>query len=45
MYIMNCTRLDIAYSIKKVSRFPSNLSMEHWKKLKGLLIFEVHREL
>ncbi|KAL0288543.1 UNVERIFIED_CONTAM: Retrovirus-related Pol polyprotein from transposon TNT 1-94 [Sesamum calycinum] len=33
MYIMNCTRPDIAYSVNKLSRFTSNPSKDHWKGL------------
>ncbi|XP_073130800.1 uncharacterized protein [Henckelia pumila] len=33
MYITNCTRPDIAYSINKLSRFISNPSHDHWKAL------------
>ncbi|KAL0332983.1 UNVERIFIED_CONTAM: Retrovirus-related Pol polyprotein from transposon TNT 1-94 [Sesamum calycinum] len=33
MYIMNCTRPDIAYAVNKLSRFTSNLSKDHWKGL------------
>ncbi|KAL0298447.1 UNVERIFIED_CONTAM: Retrovirus-related Pol polyprotein from transposon TNT 1-94 [Sesamum radiatum] len=33
MYIMNCTRPDIAYAVNKLSRFTSNLSKDHWKWL------------
>ncbi|KAL0342471.1 UNVERIFIED_CONTAM: Retrovirus-related Pol polyprotein from transposon TNT 1-94 [Sesamum calycinum] len=33
MYIMNCTRPDIAYAVNKLSRFTSNPSKDHWKGL------------
>ncbi|KAL0344980.1 UNVERIFIED_CONTAM: Retrovirus-related Pol polyprotein from transposon TNT 1-94 [Sesamum radiatum] len=33
MYIMNCTRPDIAYAVNKLSRFTSNPSKNHWKGL------------
>ena len=33
MYIMNCTRLDIAYSVSDLSRYTSNLREDHWKAL------------
>ena len=33
MYIMNCTRPDIAYSISKLSRYTSNPGENHWKAL------------
>ena len=31
MYIMNCRRSDIAYSVNKLSRYTSNLGENHWK--------------
>ena len=31
MYIMNCTRLNITYSISKLSRYSSNPGEDHWK--------------
>ena len=31
MYVMNCTRPDIAYSISKLSRYTSNPGVDHWK--------------
>lgn len=37
MYVMNCTRLDSAYSINKLSRFTSNPSMDHQKAIKKYL--------
>jgi hypothetical protein len=37
MYVMNCIRLDIAYSVNKHSRFTSNLNMGHWKAIKRVL--------
>ena len=33
MYIMNCTRPDIAYSVSKLSGYTSNLGEDHWKAL------------
>src|SRR5206468_7374380 len=30
MYLMNCTRPDIAYSVSKLSRFTSNPNNTHW---------------
>ncbi|KAK4401028.1 Retrovirus-related Pol polyprotein from transposon TNT 1-94 [Sesamum angolense] len=33
MYIMNCTRPDMAYAVNKLSRFTSNPSKDHWKGL------------
>jgi hypothetical protein len=34
IYLMNCTS---AYSISKLSRFTSNLSMDNWKAIKKVL--------
>ena len=31
MYVMNCTRPDIAFSVSKLSRYTSNPRVEHWK--------------
>ena len=33
MYLMSCTRPDIAYSISKFSRLTSNLGADHWKAI------------
>ena len=33
MYLMNCTRPDIAYSVNKLSRYTSNLGKDHWKAI------------
>ena len=30
MYLMNCTRPDIAYAVSKLSRYTSNPSDQHW---------------
>ena len=37
MYIMNCTRPDIAYAISKLSRYTSNPREDHWKALVWVL--------
>ena len=37
MYLMICTRLDIAYAVSVLSRFMSNPGEEHWKGVKWLL--------
>ncbi|KAL0282476.1 UNVERIFIED_CONTAM: Retrovirus-related Pol polyprotein from transposon TNT 1-94, partial [Sesamum angustifolium] len=37
MYIINCTRPDIAYAVNKLSRFTSNPSKDHWKGLIRIL--------
>ena len=33
MYVMNCTRPDIAYSVSKLSRYTSNPGVDHWKEI------------
>ncbi|CAL8091268.1 unnamed protein product [Prunus armeniaca] len=33
MYIMNCTRPDIAYSVSRLSRYTSNPGHDHWEAL------------
>ena len=37
MYLMNCTRPDIAYSVSKLSRFTSNPGENHWKAIVRVL--------
>jgi hypothetical protein len=37
MYIMNCTRPDIAYSVRKLSKYTSNLREDHWKAIVKVL--------
>ena len=37
MYVMNCTRPDIAYAINKLSRFTSNPDPNHWIALVRVL--------
>ena len=37
MYIINCTRPDIAYVVSKLSRYTSNLGEDHWKALVQVL--------
>jgi hypothetical protein len=40
IYFINCTRLDIAYSINNFSRFTNNSNMYNWKAIKkGTQIF------
>ncbi|CAM8953940.1 unnamed protein product [Rhodiola kirilowii] len=31
MYLMNCTRPDIAYSVSRLAQYTSNLGSKHWK--------------
>ena len=33
MYVMNCTRPNIAYSVSKMSRYTSNSGVDHWKAI------------
>ena len=33
MYVMHCTRPDVAYPMCKLSRYTSNPNMEHWKAI------------
>jgi hypothetical protein len=37
MYVMVCTRLDIAHAVGVVSRYMDNPSKEHWEALKWIL--------
>ena len=37
MYVMNCTRPDIAYVVSKLSRYTSNPSSDHWKTIGRVL--------
>ena len=37
MYVMVCTRPDIAYALSMVSRFMGNPGKEHWEALKWIL--------
>ena len=37
MYVMNCTRPDIAYAVIKLSRYTSNPSPDHWKAIVRVL--------
>ena len=37
MYVMNCTRLDIAYAVSKLSRYTSNPGPDHWKVIVRVL--------
>ena len=42
MYLMNCTRPDIAYAVSKLSRYTSNPSDEHWTALLRVLGYVSH---
>jgi hypothetical protein len=37
MYVMVCTRLDIAHAVGVVSRYMNNLGKEHWEVVKWIL--------
>ena len=36
IYIMLCTRPDIAYTVSVTSRFQSNPGLEHWITVKSI---------
>ncbi|WJZ87473.1 hypothetical protein VitviT2T_006849 [Vitis vinifera] len=42
MYIKNCTRLDIAYSVNKLARYTNNPSNEHCFALVRVLRYLKH---
>uniref|UniRef100_A0A2N9IVS8 Uncharacterized protein n=1 Tax=Fagus sylvatica TaxID=28930 RepID=A0A2N9IVS8_FAGSY len=37
MYVMHCTRPDIAFAVNRLSRYTSNSSAEHWKAIARVL--------
>ena len=37
VYVMLCTKPNIAYVVSVTSRYQSNLGDEHWKVAKGIL--------
>ena len=37
MYLMSCTRPDLAYVVSRLSRYTRNPSAEHWKSITRLL--------
>ena len=37
MYVMNCTRPDIAYAVSKLNRYISNPGLDHWKAIVRVL--------
>ena len=37
MYLMSCTRPDLAYAVSRLSRYTSNPSESHWRSLTRLL--------
>jgi len=42
MYLMNCTRPDIAYTVSKLSRYASNPRDDHWTALLRVLGYVSH---
>ena len=42
MYITNCTRPDIAYSINRLARYTNNPAKEHWFALVRVLRYLKH---
>ena len=42
MYIMNCTRPDIAYSVGRLARYTSNPGKDHWDALVRVLRYLKH---
>ena len=37
MYLMSCTKPDIAYVVNKLSRYTSNLGAKHWQGIMRVL--------
>ena len=37
MYVMICTRPNIAYAVGVVTRYMSNPSKKHWEAIKGIM--------
>ena len=37
MYLMSCTRPDIAYAVNKLSRYTSNPGAMHWQRIMRVL--------
>ena len=44
MYVMNCTRQDIACAVSKLSRFTISPNENHWKAMKHLLGYLKHTQ-
>ncbi|GKB35785.1 retrovirus-related pol polyprotein from transposon TNT 1-94 [Tanacetum coccineum] len=42
MYIMNCTRPDLAYSVSRLSRYSHNPGRDHWDALVRVLQYLKH---
>ena len=41
MYVMNCTRPDVACVVSKLSRFTVSPNENHWKAMKRLLGYKI----
>ena len=39
MYLENCTKLDIAYTIGRFSRYAQSLNRDHWVAIRRVLKF------
>ncbi|XP_070004356.1 secreted RxLR effector protein 161-like [Nicotiana sylvestris] len=39
MYVMVCTRPDIAHAVRVISRYMSDLGKEHWESVKWILLY------
>ena len=39
MYVMICTRPNIAYVVGVVNRYMSNPSKKHWEAMKGIMCY------
>ncbi|RVW24885.1 Retrovirus-related Pol polyprotein from transposon TNT 1-94 [Vitis vinifera] len=37
MYLMNCTRSDIAYAVGRLSRYTQSLNQDHWTTIRRVL--------
>jgi len=44
MYLMNCTRPDIAYAVSKLSRYTSNPGKDHWTAIIRVLRYLRHTQ-
>ena len=44
MYLMNCTRPDIAFTVSKLSRYTINLGSDHWKTIIRVLRYLRHTQ-
>ena len=44
MYVMNCTRPDIAYAVSMLSRFTNNPNEYHWKAMVRVLGYLKHTQ-